>query len=379
MPTYSPKNRAYSYKVTDGKYYRKLEETPSGVETEAFIVNSLESTYVEVNFGTEYEVVKVFLIPTLETPIITGLKIKLYNQYRDVIALLDPSIQNSDYSNVPISLTGVNNIIFPSATNIIGVSILRKYSEFLTQAGQMSENVATGATIIPLGFSCPPGQVSPATTSCANVPLLTVPRFNPGPNGGIPCRYIRVFNVSQYVQISQIMAYGADGTNYAYQKGAQSESIFPGTYPAKVTDGLGGYFHNARTWADSYRSSGKRYDFIEIDLTGQVCADSIGVDLYSGVGGQMDFIRGASLSKGGKAIIAMASQTEKGISKISSMLKQGAGVVTTRAHVQYIVTEYGIVNLHGKNIAQRAKDLIGIAHPNHRERLEKEAHDLYIK
>jgi acyl-CoA hydrolase len=118
---------------------------------------------------------------------------------------------------------------------------------------------------------------------------------------------------------------------------------------------------------------------IEIDLTGQVCADSIGVDLYSGVGGQMDFIRGASLSKGGKAIIAMASQTEKGISKISSMLKQGAGVVTTRAHVQYIVTEYGIVNLHGKNIAQRAKDLIGIAHPNHRERLEKEAHDLYIK
>ncbi|MCX6311154.1 MAG: 4-hydroxybutyrate CoA-transferase [Bacteroidetes bacterium] len=118
---------------------------------------------------------------------------------------------------------------------------------------------------------------------------------------------------------------------------------------------------------------------IEIDLSGQVCADSIGTRLYSGVGGQMDFIRGASLSEGGKPIIALKSQTSKGESKISATLKNGAGVVTTRAHVHYIVTEFGIAYLYGKNVAQRAKLLIEIAHPNHRAKLEEEAFKLYGK
>ena len=113
---------------------------------------------------------------------------------------------------------------------------------------------------------------------------------------------------------------------------------------------------------------------IEIDLTGQVCADTIGTYQYSGVGGQMDFIRGASLSEGGKAIIALPSITAKGISKIVPYLKEGAGVTTTRAHVHYIATEYGVVNLYGKNLKQRAKALISIAHPNHREALEEEAY-----
>jgi len=112
---------------------------------------------------------------------------------------------------------------------------------------------------------------------------------------------------------------------------------------------------------------------IEIDLTGQVCADTIGKFQYSGVGGQMDFIRGASLSEGGKAILAMPSITNKGFSKIVLSLKEGAGVTTTRAHVHYIATEYGIVNLYGQNLKQRAKALISIAHPDHREQLEKEA------
>ena len=114
---------------------------------------------------------------------------------------------------------------------------------------------------------------------------------------------------------------------------------------------------------------------IEIDLTGQVCADTIGKYQYSGVGGQMDFIRGASLSEGGKAIIAMPSVTSKGTSKIVPYLKEGAGVTTTRAHVHYIVTEYGVVNLFGMNLKQRAKALISIAHPDHREHLEKEAYE----
>lgn len=112
---------------------------------------------------------------------------------------------------------------------------------------------------------------------------------------------------------------------------------------------------------------------IEVDLTGQVCADSIGPYHYSGVGGQMDFIRGASLSEGGKPIIALPSTTRKGISRIVPFLKQGAGVVTTRAHVHYVVTEYGVANLYGKNMHQRAEALIEIAHPDHREELEKAA------
>lgn len=110
---------------------------------------------------------------------------------------------------------------------------------------------------------------------------------------------------------------------------------------------------------------------IEIDLTGQVCADSIGHHIYSGVGGQMDFMRGAALSEGGKPIIAMTSLSSSGVSKITSRLKPGAGVVTTRAHIRYVVTEYGIADLYGKSLEQRAKALIAIAHPSVRESLEK--------
>ncbi len=116
---------------------------------------------------------------------------------------------------------------------------------------------------------------------------------------------------------------------------------------------------------------------IEVDITGQVCADSIGTRMYSGVGGQMDFIRGASLSPGGKPIIALTSTTKRNESKISSFLKPGAGVVTTRAHVHYIVTEYGVANLYGKNLRERARALINIAHPDHREQLEREAFDRF--
>ena len=115
---------------------------------------------------------------------------------------------------------------------------------------------------------------------------------------------------------------------------------------------------------------------IEVDVTGQVCADSIGSRMYSGVGGQMDFIRGASLSVGGKAIIALPSVTKKGESRIVPFLKQGAGVVTTRSHVQYIITENGIADLYGKTLKQRALEMIRIAHPDHQESIEKSYFDL---
>jgi 4-hydroxybutyrate CoA-transferase len=110
---------------------------------------------------------------------------------------------------------------------------------------------------------------------------------------------------------------------------------------------------------------------VEVDLTGQVCADSIGSKIVSGVGGQMDFIRGASLSEKGKPIIAMAARTKKGMSRIVTQLKAGAGVVTTRAHIHYVVTEYGIADLYGKSVGERVRSLISIAHPADREQLEK--------
>jgi 4-hydroxybutyrate CoA-transferase len=118
---------------------------------------------------------------------------------------------------------------------------------------------------------------------------------------------------------------------------------------------------------------------IEIDLTGQVCADSIGTQMWSGVGGQMDFLRGASLSPGGKPILALPSQTSKGVSRITPMLKPGAGVVTTRAHVHWVVTEFGAVDLRGKNLRQRARALISIAHPAHRPMLERAALERFRK
>src|SRR5574344_689762 len=116
---------------------------------------------------------------------------------------------------------------------------------------------------------------------------------------------------------------------------------------------------------------------LQIDITGQVCADSLGTKFFSGVGGQVDFIYGASRSKGGKAIIAMPSVTNKGISKISSTLAPGAGVVTTRNHIHWFVTEYGSVNLYCRPLQERAKLIISVAHPDHREALEQAAFERY--
>ncbi|WP_124642163.1 acetyl-CoA hydrolase/transferase family protein [Amniculibacterium aquaticum] len=116
---------------------------------------------------------------------------------------------------------------------------------------------------------------------------------------------------------------------------------------------------------------------IEIDLTGQVCADSIGTYQYSGIGGQMDFMRGAALSEGGKPIMAISSRTNKGVPRIVPFLKQGAGVVTTRGHIHYVCTEYGTAYLYGKSLRQRAKALIEISHPDDREMLERAAFERF--
>lgn len=116
---------------------------------------------------------------------------------------------------------------------------------------------------------------------------------------------------------------------------------------------------------------------LQIDITGQVCADSIGTIHYSGVGGQIDFLRGASLSEGGKPIIAMPSITNKGISKIAPILTPGAGVVSTRANIHWLVTEFGAVNLYGRTLQDRAKLIISVSHPDHQETLDKAAFERF--
>ena len=116
---------------------------------------------------------------------------------------------------------------------------------------------------------------------------------------------------------------------------------------------------------------------LQVDLTGQVCADSLGRKFYSGVGGQIDFIYGASLSKGGKAIIAMPSITNKGVSKIADALNEGAGVVTTRNHIHWFVTENGAVDLYGKSLQERARLIISVAHPSAQEALDEAAFNRY--
>jgi acyl-CoA hydrolase len=116
---------------------------------------------------------------------------------------------------------------------------------------------------------------------------------------------------------------------------------------------------------------------LQVDITGQVCADSIGIKFYSGVGGQIDFLRGASLSNKGKPIIAIPSVTNKGVSKIAPILTPGAGVVSTRANIHWLVTEFGAVNLYGRTLQDRAKLIISIAHPDFQEELDKAAFDRF--
>lgn len=115
----------------------------------------------------------------------------------------------------------------------------------------------------------------------------------------------------------------------------------------------------------------------EVDLTGQICADSIGTRIFSGTGGQLDFVKGATMSEGGKSITAFASRTNKGMNKIVAELKPGAGVVTPRADAHWVVTEYGAVDLYGRSLQERAKLLISIAHPDDREMLDRQAFERF--
>jgi acyl-CoA hydrolase len=222
--------------------------------------------------------------------------------------------------------------------------------------------------------------------------------------GGIPDAVLARIDSKQHLGIHTEMV--SDGVMEAIDKGVitnQKKTLHPGKVVATFITGsqqLYDYVHNNPQF-ELHPCDYTNNPFIvaqnekmvainsaiEVDLTGQVCADSIGMKIYSGFGGQIDFIRGAAYSKGGKPIIALPSTTKNGkFSRIAPQLKPGAGVVTSRADVHYVVTEFGVASLHGKNLRQRAEQLIAIAHPSFRSQLEdhlktltaKELHDCAV-
>jgi acyl-CoA hydrolase len=207
--------------------------------------------------------------------------------------------------------------------------------------------------------------------------------------GGIPDAVLARIEGKQHLGIHTEMI--SDGVVEAIEKGiitSQKKTLHPGKVVATFVMGtkrLYDYVHNNPLF-ELHPCDYTNNPFIiaqndkmvainsciEVDITGQVCSDSIGAKIYSGFGGQVDFIRGAAHSKGGKPIIALPSTTKNGtLSRIVPQLKPGAGVVTSRADVHYVVTEYGVASLHGKNLHQRAEALIAIAHPTFRSELEK--------
>ncbi|MCH5241671.1 MAG: acetyl-CoA hydrolase/transferase family protein [Muribaculaceae bacterium] len=212
--------------------------------------------------------------------------------------------------------------------------------------------------------------------------------------GGIPNAVLRALETHQHLGLhTEAMT---DGVLPLIRKGVIDNSrkkVYPGKSVASLALGSKELYKEMDynpdmifkdvAWTNDPFIIGENHDVmsinscLEIDLTGQICADSIGSRIYSGIGGQHDFVYGASRSKGGKSFLAMLATTSKGENKIKPFLSQGAGVVTTRFQTEYVVTEYGIVNLKGKSLPQRAKGLIGLAAPQFREELERAAFDRF--
>jgi 4-hydroxybutyrate CoA-transferase len=215
--------------------------------------------------------------------------------------------------------------------------------------------------------------------------------------GGIPDAVLERLEGKQHLGVHTEMI--SDGVVEAIEKGiitSQKKTLHPGKVVSTFvlgTQALYDYVHNNPLFElhpCDYTNSPfiiaqnekmvAINSAIEVDITGQVCSDSIGTKIYSGFGGQVDFIRGSAYSKGGKPIIALPSTTKNGtVSRIVPQLKAGAGVVTSRADVHYVVTENGVASLHGKNVRQRAEALIAIAHPNFRKQLEEYICSLFEK
>ena len=268
-PVYSSTNQNDAYKIVDGTYYQRL---PQYAYT-SVPQNDPSTDYIEVNFGNEVALMNLYMINTLNAENYSLMKIQIYNRFRDLIATLN--LSNTNYMNLPLNN---NNFFTPSVLNnsktipvynttlpVLGVNILTKLSPFLVTGGILSETAMPTKDTPPTDIN----QTFPLEALCDDSPPVSANlnnKFTRGPNNEVPGRFIRVYNVNKYIQVSQIMVYGSDGTNYAYKATATSKSVFPGTYVATVTDGDGGYFHTPRPCAQCFKSAGKRYDFLQVDL-----------------------------------------------------------------------------------------------------------------
>lgn len=280
---------------------------------------------------------------------------------KKVIAQVNPKVPRSHGDGV-IHKSQINAAIEVDVA--LYQSALRKPTDAEEKIGRHVAELVDNGACLQMGIGGIPNVVLSQLTNHKNLGIHTE-MFS---DGILPLVEAGVINGSKkYLKAGKIVSCFAMGSQKLYDFIDDNPSVH--MKEAAYTNRTGLIAMNKKVTAIN--------SAIEIDLTGQVCADTIGKYQYSGVGGQMDFIRGASLSEGGKAIIAMPSITKNGDSKIVPFLKEGAGVTTTRAHVHYIATEYGVVNLFGKNLRQRAKALISIAHPKHRESLEKAAFERF--
>ncbi|MEQ8910026.1 MAG: acetyl-CoA hydrolase/transferase C-terminal domain-containing protein [Vicingaceae bacterium] len=289
--------------------------------------------------------------------------ISALNSAKKVIAQVNPKVPRSHGDGV-IHRSKIDAAI--EVDEPLYQSTISSPSETEEQIGRHVAELVEDGACLQMGIGGIPNVVLKQLTNHKNLGIHTE-MFS---DGILPLVENGVINGSKkYLKTGKIVSCFAMGTQKLYDFIDDNPSVH--MKEAAYTNRTGLIAMNEKVTAIN--------SAIEIDLTGQVCADTIGKYQYSGVGGQMDFIRGASLSEGGKAVIAMPSITKKGDSKFVPFLKEGAGVTTTRAHVHYIATEYGVVNLFGKNLRQRAKSLISIAHPDHRESLEKAAFERFGK
>jgi len=279
-----------------------------------------------------------------------------------VIAQVNPRMPRT-HGDGFVHISGINKLIWHE-TELPEVDYASKISEPIIQIGKNVASLIDDGATLQMGIGSIPDQVLKNLTNHKNLGIHTE-MFSDGiipliESGVINNRYKKL-NVGRSVTGFMV------GTRKLYDFVNDNPEI-------RVVDI--GYVNDTSIIRENPKATAIN-SAIEIDLTGQVCADSIGTWQYSGIGGQMDFIRGASLSQDGKPIIAMPSTTSNGLSRIVPYLKEGAGVVTTRGHIHWVVTEYGITNLFGKNLKQRAKALIGIAHPDRREILEKACYNRF--
>ena len=287
---------------------------------------------------------------------------------------------------------GVETLVSKTACEVADKVIVQVNEKMPRVLGDAFIHVSRVAAIVHHTEPLPTLDPKPATEVEQAIAQHILPLIRPGATiqmgiGGIPDTVYGAMESNLDLGIHTEMI--SDGAMGAIQRGVVT-GRFKSLHPGKVIIGfaLGSeelyHFVDNNPLIEAYSAEYVNDPFvisqndnmvsinsaIEVDLTGQVCSDSMGPYIYSGFGGQVDFIRGAARSKGGRPIIALPSTARRGeVSRIAPFLKQGAGVVTSRADVHYLVTEHGVANLFGKNLRQRAEALIGIAHPKFRQEL----------